>query len=258
MVSVFRREILWCTNGRTSCLQEAQKAEVASSTCGNHDRNRRKTATEGGDKGDRCKIKGVVASSTCGIVVTAFAIITNQQLEGEEGKIKISFHIRAWEASEGDVRNYRWMDIRKFIPVTYRTSALWGRCPKSEKDIRCMFNRETGKHQWLEIKNQRDLRPLSSRKHKSTLLMSNNNNTLLTKPTWSSLSDLPQSPQDLHSMHCHEYFLTDTIIFGVNWEKRRRQREIRISDFSRDVNFLFLSLFFFPPKSIKTTNFSFT
>ena len=55
------------------------------------------------------------------------------------------------------MRNYRWMDIRKLIPVTYRTSALWGRCPKSEKDFRCMFNRETGKHQCLEIKNQRDL-----------------------------------------------------------------------------------------------------
>ena len=25
------------------------------------------------------------------------------------------------------------MDIRKFTPVSYRTSALWGRCPKREK-----------------------------------------------------------------------------------------------------------------------------
>ena len=25
------------------------------------------------------------------------------------------------------------MDVRKFIPVSYRTSALWGRCPKRKK-----------------------------------------------------------------------------------------------------------------------------
>ena len=23
-----------------------------------------------------------------------------------------------------------WTDVRKFTPVSYRTSALWGRCPK--------------------------------------------------------------------------------------------------------------------------------
>ncbi len=31
-----------------------------------------------------------------------------------------------------------------------------------------------------------------------------------------SLSDVPQSPHDLHSMHCHGYFFTEIIIFGVN------------------------------------------
>ena len=36
----------------------------------------------------------------------------------------------------GDRRTYGWtelwMDIWKFTPVSYRTSALWGRCPKSK------------------------------------------------------------------------------------------------------------------------------
>lgn len=31
-----------------------------------------------------------------------------------------------------------------------------------------------------------------------------------------SLSDVPQIPQDLHSIHCQRYFFTDNIIVGVN------------------------------------------
>lgn len=31
-----------------------------------------------------------------------------------------------------------------------------------------------------------------------------------------SLSDVPQRPQDLHSIHCQGYFFTDIIMFGVN------------------------------------------
>ena len=30
----------------------------------------------------------------------------------------------------GDVRTYGRTDVWKFTPVSYRTSALWGRCPK--------------------------------------------------------------------------------------------------------------------------------
>ena len=29
-----------------------------------------------------------------------------------------------------DGRTDRWADVRKFTPVSYSTSALWGRCPK--------------------------------------------------------------------------------------------------------------------------------
>merc|ERR1712002_1282636 len=32
-----------------------------------------------------------------------------------------------------DGRTYVRTDVRKFAPVSYRTSALWGRCPKKEK-----------------------------------------------------------------------------------------------------------------------------
>ena len=38
-----------------------------------------------------------------------------------------------------DVRMDRRMDIWKFTPVSYRTSALWGRCPKSKtKSVRLL------------------------------------------------------------------------------------------------------------------------
>ena len=33
-----------------------------------------------------------------------------------------------------DGRTYVRTDVRKFTPVSYRTSALWGRCPKREKE----------------------------------------------------------------------------------------------------------------------------
>lgn len=36
---------------------------------------------------------------------------------------------------------------------------------------------------------------------------------------WSSLSDVPQIEQYLHSMHCHRYRFTDIIMFGVNWRQ---------------------------------------
>ena len=32
-----------------------------------------------------------------------------------------------------------------------------------------------------------------------------------------SLSDVPQIEQHLHSMHCQRYFPTEMIIFAVNW-----------------------------------------
>ena len=34
-----------------------------------------------------------------------------------------------------------------------------------------------------------------------------------------SLSDVPHIPHDLHSIHCHGYFFTEIIIFGVNWRQ---------------------------------------
>ena len=38
---------------------------------------------------------------------------------------------KLWRGGDGrtDVRT----DVRKFTPVSYRTSALWGRCPKRKK-----------------------------------------------------------------------------------------------------------------------------
>lgn len=35
--------------------------------------------------------------------------------------------------------------------------------------------------------------------------------------SWSSLSDVPQMEQYLHSIHCHLYLFTEMIMFGVNW-----------------------------------------
>ena len=38
-----------------------------------------------------------------------------------------------------DGRTDGWMDRQKFTPVSYRTSALWGRCPKSILKLICFF-----------------------------------------------------------------------------------------------------------------------
>ena len=35
------------------------------------------------------------------------------------------------ERGGGEGRTYTWTDVWKFTPVSYRTSVLWGRCPKS-------------------------------------------------------------------------------------------------------------------------------
>lgn len=34
-----------------------------------------------------------------------------------------------------------------------------------------------------------------------------------------SLSDVPQRPHDLHSIHCQRYFFTERIILAVNWRQ---------------------------------------
>ena len=44
-------------------------------------------------------------------------------------------------------------------------------------------------------------------------------NTVKERVTLTSLSEVPQRPQDLHSIHCHRYFFTDSIIFAVNWRQ---------------------------------------
>ena len=49
--------------------------------------------------------------------------------------------------------------------------------------------------------------------------------------SWSSFSDVPQTVQHLHSIHCHGYFLTEMIIFSVNckqlgWPKDEKSRFI--------------------------------
>ena len=57
--------------------------------------------------------------------------------------------------------------------------------------------------------------------------------------SWSSFSDVPQTVQHLHSIHCHGYFLTEMIIFSVNckqlgWPKSQQ------SIFIIDINNIFL------------------
>lgn len=37
--------------------------------------------------------------------------------------------------------------------------------------------------------------------------------------TWSSLSEVPQMEQYLHSMHCHRYRFTEIIMLAVNWRQ---------------------------------------
>ena len=69
----------------------------------------------------------------------------------------------------------------------------------------------------------------SSKQEKKAHNMQNNNNAVMTitvltqwrypRLTHTSLSDVPHMPHDLHSMHCHGYFLTDIIMFGVNWRQ---------------------------------------
>ena len=60
--------------------------------------------------------------------------------------------------------------------------------------------------------------------------------------SWSSFSDVPQTVQHLHSIHCHGYFLTEMIIFSVNckqlgWPKSQQ------SIFVIDINNIFLHLY---------------
>jgi len=52
-----------------------------------------------------------------------------------------------WTDGQMDRWTDRWMNIRKFTPVSYRTSALWGRCPRSVQqepfiyeDIELLYN----------------------------------------------------------------------------------------------------------------------
>merc|ERR1712002_1360442 len=48
-----------------------------------------------------------------------------------------------------DGRTYVRTDVRKFTPVSYRTSALWGRCPKRERRKRTRkWRRLSGKKKW--------------------------------------------------------------------------------------------------------------
>ena len=53
-----------------------------------------------------------------------------------------------------------WTDVRlKIPPVLYRTSALWGRCPKSERDRQrhghVGTDRDTGRHKVFKKKRER-------------------------------------------------------------------------------------------------------
>ena len=47
----------------------------------------------------------------------------------------------------------RQTDVRKFTPVSYRTSALWGRCPKRVKDGQMSIKRfKDGQGRTLSLK----------------------------------------------------------------------------------------------------------
>ena len=43
----------------------------------------------------------------------------------------IRWEFEAWKAWGGDGRKDGRTDVWRFTPVSYKTSALWGRCPKS-------------------------------------------------------------------------------------------------------------------------------
>ena len=48
------------------------------------------------------------------------------------------------------------MDIWKFTPVSYRTSALWGRCPKRDegKKERKKEGKKTKRKKWVNVKKK--------------------------------------------------------------------------------------------------------
>ena len=66
-----------------------------------------------------------------------------------------------------DVRTYGRTDVWKFTPVSYRTSALWGRCPKrKEKKKKEKERKRKKKKKKIKIRKKKKAKQRESEKKK--------------------------------------------------------------------------------------------